>query len=60
MFGAHQGTGQGTGSEVYKLDPKVSEEWEKVGTLAIDAYGFPLVVPFVKDFDPSKQAQNPP
>ena len=50
MFGtSHVGI---DGSAVYKLDPKVSEEWEKVGTLAMNALEFPLVVPFVKDFDP--------
>ena len=44
---------------VYKLNPKVSEEWEKVGTLPMNAFEFPLVVPFVKAFDP-KQVQNHP
>ena len=60
MFGTSRwDSGWMDGSEVYKLEPKVSEEWEKVGTLPMNALEFPLVVPFVKAFDP-KQMQNHP
>ena len=43
------------GSEVYKLDPKASEEWEKVGTLNMDHLHMDsrslVVIPFIKDSD---------